>query len=360
MRRLVPPPPWLPQRAVRRMHDVTARRDLITGGAGFIGSHLAATLATGGRDVVVIDDLSTGCIENIEAARAAARASAGPRAGRIELVEGEVAQRLPEVDPSSVGSVYHLAAAVGVRLVVEDTVRTIETNVRETSAALDYARAAGVPILIASTSEVYGKSERLPLREDDDVAYGPTSCARWSYALSKAIDESLAIAHHRQHGVRAVIARFFNTVGPRQTGRYGMVLPRMVESALAGRAIEVHGDGEQSRTFCDVRDVVPALPRLLALPSAAGRVFNIGRDERITMNMLAQRVVDVLGSASRLVHRPYRDVYGPGFEDLRMRQPDLARIRAEIGWNPSIPLDRTIADIAAWQRDRAVQGACTS
>lgn len=342
------------------MHDVTARRELITGGAGFIGSHLAATLATGGRDVVVIDDLSTGCIENIETARAAARASAGPRAGRIELIEGEVAQRLPEVDASSVGSVYHLAAAVGVRLVVEDTVRTIETNVRETSAALDYARAAGVPILIASTSEVYGKSERLPLREDDDVAYGATSCARWSYALSKAIDESLAIAHHRQHGLRSVIVRFFNTVGPRQTGRYGMVLPRMVESARSGRPIEVHGDGEQSRTFCDVRDVVAVLPRLLSRPSAAGGVFNVGRDERITVNQLAQLVIRVTGSASPIVHRPYAEVYGPGFEDLRVRQPDLRRIRAEVGWSPSIPLERTVADIAEWQAGAPAHGACAA
>jgi UDP-glucose 4-epimerase len=340
------------------MRDGSGRCDLITGGAGFIGSHLASALASAGRNVIVIDDLSTGCVGNVDSAREEARASAGAGAGRIELLEGEVSQRLPDVDASAVEHVYHLAAAVGVRLVVEDTVRTIETNVRETSAALEFARAAHLPVLVASTSEVYGKSTRLPLSEEDDVTYGPTSCARWSYALSKAIDESLAIAHHRQHGVRVVIARFFNTVGPRQTGRYGMVLPRMVESALAGRAIEVHGDGEQSRTFCDVRDVVPALPRLLALPSAAGRAFNIGRDERITMNQLAQRVIEVTGSGSRIVHRPYADVYGPGFEDLRMRQPDLRRVRCEIGWSPAIPLERTIADIAAWHRSRLAPGVC--
>jgi UDP-glucose 4-epimerase len=341
------------------MRDGPARRALVTGGAGFIGSHLAATIASSGTDVLVIDDLSTGSATNIDAARNAARAAAGDGAGQVELLEGTVSRHLPTLDPSGFECVYHLAAAVGVRLVVEDTVRTIETNVHETMAALDFASAAHLPVLIASTSEVYGKSDRLPFSEDDDVAYGPTSCARWSYALSKALDESLAIAHHRRHGVRSVIVRFFNTVGPRQVGRYGMVIPRMVESALAGRPIEVHGDGEQSRTFCDVRDVVAMLPRLMARTSAAGRVFNVGRDEPITMNALAQKVIAVTGSASTVVHRPYADVYGPGFEDLRVRQPDLRRIRAEVGWDPQVPLERTIADIAAWQRGACAQGACT-
>lgn len=339
------------------MRDGRGLRALITGGAGFIGSHLAATLASSGTDVVVVDDLSTGSAGNVAAARESARETADRDAGQIELIEGSVAECLPSIDASRIGVVYHLAAAVGVRLVVDDTIRTIETNVRETSAALDFASAAHLPVLIASTSEVYGKSDRLPFSEEDDVTYGPTSCARWSYALSKALDESLAIAHHRQHGVRAVIVRFFNTVGPRQTGRYGMVLPRMVDSAIAGRPIEVHGDGEQSRTFCDVRDVVRMLPRLMARPSAAGRVFNVGRDERITINALAQRVVAVTGSSSPIVHRPHSEVYGPGFEDLRVRQPDLRRIRAEVGWSPEIPLERTIADIAAWLRMGRTQEA---
>lgn len=342
------------------MRDGSGSVALITGGAGFIGSHLAAQLAASGTDVLVIDDLSTGSRANLEAARSTARAQAAGAAGRIDLVEGTVGERLQDVDASTVGSVYHLAAAVGVRLVVEDTVRTIETNVRETSSALDFARTAGVPILVASTSEVYGKSDRLPFSEDDDVTYGPTTCSRWSYALSKAIDESLAIAHHRQHGLRSVIVRFFNTVGPRQTGRYGMVLPRMVESARSGRPIEVHGDGEQSRTFCDVRDVVAVLPRLLSRPSAAGGVFNVGRDERITVNQLAQLVIRVTGSASPIVHRSYAEVYGPGFEDLRVRQPDLRRIRAEVGWSPSIPLERTVADIAEWQAGAPAHGACAA
>ena len=342
------------------MRDAHPRRVLVTGGAGFIGSHLAAEVASAGIDVLAIDDLSTGSAANVDAAREAARACAGDRAGRIELMEGSVTQCMPRVDPSSVGCVYHLAAAVGVRLVVEDTVRTIETNVGETGAALRFASDARVPILVASTSEVYGKSDRLPFSEDSDVTYGPTSCARWSYALSKAIDESLAIAHHRQRGLQSVIVRFFNTVGPRQTGRYGMVLPRMIGSALSNRPIEVHGDGEQSRTFCDVRDVVPMLVRLVARPSAAGRVFNVGRDERITMNALARKVIEVTGSASAVVHRPYSDVYGPGFEDLRVRQPDLRRIRAEVGWSPAIPLERTIADMAAWQAGAGARGACAA
>ena len=341
------------------MRDEGRRRALITGGAGFIGSHLASTLAASGTHVLAVDDLSTGSAANIDAARESARAAAGADAGEIELMEGTASRCLPDIDPAGIGSVYHLAAAVGVRLVVEETIRTIETNVHETSAALDFASAAHVPVLVASTSEVYGKSDRLPFSEDDDVTYGPTSCARWSYALSKAIDESLAIAHHRAHGVRSVIVRFFNTVGPRQVGRYGMVLPRMVGSAIAGRPIEVHGDGEQSRTFCDVRDVVRMLPRLIDRPSAAGRVFNVGRDERITMNELARMVIRVTGSESTVVHRPYSEVYGPGFEDLRVRQPDLRRIRAEVGWSPEIALERTIADMAAWQRARAAQGACS-
>ena len=332
---------------------------MITGGAGFIGSHLAAEVAASGTDVLVVDDLSTGSRLNVEMARRSAR-SANPSCGKIEVVESDVTGALAGIDPSGIGCIYHLAAAVGVRLVVEDTVRTIETNVRETSSALAFARVAGAPVLVASTSEVYGKSDRLPFSEDDDVTYGPTTCARWSYAMSKAIDESLAIAHHRQHGVRAVIVRFFNTIGPRQTGRYGMVVPRMVQSAISGRPIEVHGDGEQCRTFCDVRDVVKVLPRLLSRPSAAGRVFNIGRDERITINALARLVIAVTGSASTIAHRPYSDVYGPGFEDLRARQPDLRRIRAEVGWSPSIPLETTITDIAAWERVRASEGACAA
>jgi len=341
------------------MRDEPGRRALITGGAGFIGSHLAAAMASSGTDVLVIDDLSTGSVANLDAARETAQATAPKAAGQIELLEGSVSAILPTLDPAEFASVYHLAAAVGVRLVVEDTVRTIETNVHETMAALDFASASHLPVLIASTSEVYGKSDRLPFSEDDDVTYGPTSCSRWSYALSKALDESLAIAHHRQHGVRSVIVRFFNTVGPRQVGRYGMVLPRMIESALAGRPVEVHGDGEQSRTFCDVRDVVAMLPHLMARPAAAGRVFNVGRDERITMNALAQKVIAVTGSASTVIHRSYSEIYGPGFEDLRVRQPDLRRIRAEVGWNPQFPLERTIADIAAWQRGTRAQGACT-
>ena len=275
MQRPLLPPPWLHQLAVRRMHDVTARRELITGGAGFIGSHLAATLATGGRDVVVIDDLSTGCIENIEAARAAARASAGPRAGRIELIEGEVAQRLPEVDASSVGSVYHLAAAVGVRLVVEDTVRTIETNVRETSAALDYARAAGVPILIASTSEVYGSAVAVPMAESHPI------CAQSPYAASKVAADAMVTAYWRSFGVPAVTVRPFNTYGPRQSTR--AVLASIVAQLVSGADHIELGDLAPTRDLVYVEDTVSGFVAAAQAEGVDGRTFNLatGRDTSI-------------------------------------------------------------------------------
>jgi UDP-glucose 4-epimerase len=202
-------------------------------------------------------------------------------------------------------------------------------------------------VLLASSSEVYGKSTRTPFGEDDDVVYGPTIYSRWSYACSKAIDEYLALAHHREHGLPVTIARFFNTVGPRQVGTYGMVLPRFVAAALAGRDLEVYGDGRQTRCFCDVRDVVEVLPLLLADPGCAGRVFNIGHDGPISIRALAECVVDTLGSASRIVQVPYEDAFGPGFDDLRDRQPDLRRIRGAVGFAPSVPLEQTIRDLAA-------------
>lgn len=311
-------------------------RTLVTGGAGFIGSHLIRRLVAAGRSVMVVDDLSTGRRENL--------AEFDPK--RVTLVEGTVTDRLGSIDPASIGEIYHLAAAVGVRLVVERPVETIETNVLETSAVLRFAAAARAPLFVASTSEIYGKSERTPFAEDDDVVYGPTTLHRWSYACSKAIDEYLALAWHREQGVPVVIGRFFNTVGPGQVGRWGMVLPRFVAAALAGEAIEVHGDGRQSRCFCDVRDVVDVVVRLVEDPAAHGRVFNIGRDEPIEIGGLAERVVSVLGSRSEIVRVPYDEAFGEGFEDLRARQPDLTRIRATTGWSPTIELDETIRAIA--------------
>jgi UDP-glucose 4-epimerase len=317
-----------------------ARTILVTGGAGFIGSHLVDHLLDRGDRVVVVDDLSTGRLENL----ARARELAGDR---LDVHVGTVSSVLPDLDPSEFQGIHHLAAAVGVRLVVEAPIRTIETNVHETSAILSFAGRGRVPLLLASTSEVYGKGLRSPFAEDDDVVYGPTTVPRWSYACSKAIDEYLALAHHREGLVPTVIVRFFNTVGPRQSGEYGMVLPRFVEAALRGDPLEVHGDGRQSRCFCDVRDVVPVLPRLLEDPAWHGGIFNLGREELVEIGELATMIRDQVGSSSEIVHVPYAEAFDEHFEDLRTRQPDLTRIREAVGFNPSIPLSTTIGDIAA-------------
>ena len=313
---------------------------LVTGGAGFIGSHLVDHLLERGDRVTVVDDFSTGRRSNLDRARATAM-------DRLSILEGTVGEVLPTLDPGDFDSMHHLAAAVGVRLVVDSPIRTIETNVQETSAALGFARSGGIPILVASTSEVYGKGVRQPLSEDDDVVYGPTTVPRWSYACSKAIDEYLALAHHRGGLAPAVVIRFFNTVGPRQRGEYGMVLPRFVTAAIRGETIEVHGDGDQSRCFCDVRDVVPALPRLLEDPALRGRVYNLGRDELIGIGRLAELVRARLQSNSEIRHLPYGEAFDEDFEDLRTRRPDLTRIREAIGFSPSIELPNTIDDLAS-------------
>jgi UDP-glucose 4-epimerase len=229
---------------------------------------------------------------------------------------------------------------------MEQPVQSIETNIVETSAALRIALQSSAPILLASSSEVYGKAAKLPFAESDDVVYGPTGVVRWSYGCAKALDEWLGLAAWREHRLPVVVARIFNTVGPRQIGRWGMVLPRFVEAALAGRSLEIHGDGLQSRCFADVRDVTGALDELLWRPETAGGVFNVGSDEPITIRALAERVVRRLNSKSALVHLPYDTAYGPGFEDLRARQPDLTRVRKAIGFAPRIGLDQTIDDLA--------------
>jgi UDP-glucose 4-epimerase len=231
-------------------------------------------------------------------------------------------------------------------MVVERPIHTIETNVHETSAVLRFCSERALPVLIASTSEVYGKGVRVPMREDDDVVYGSTGFSRWCYACSKAIDEYLALAYHREFGLPAVIARFFNTVGPRQIGDYGMVLPRFVAAALDGRELEVHGDGSQSRCFCDVRDVVQVLPKLVETPACHGRVFNIGREEPITIRALADLVIRTLGSSSTVRVIPYEQAFAAGFDDLLVRQPDLTRIRGAVGFAPRIALEQTIRDLA--------------
>jgi UDP-glucose 4-epimerase len=321
-----------------------ARRVLVTGGAGFIGSHLCDALLARGDSVVVVDDLSTGRRENLAIGHA-----------RLRLIESTLGRAIEsgalDVD-GAFDEVYHLAAAVGVKLVMDDPIGSIETNVGETSALLRWAqvRVPRARVLVASSSEVYGKSDKPAFNEEDDVVYGPTTKARWSYAFGKALDEHLTLAYAQQRGLAGVVVRLFNTVGPRQVGEYGMVLPRFVASALRNEALVVHGDGAQARCFCDVRDVVPALMKLCATTACAGRVFNVGSDASVSILDLARRVVAVVGSSSVVRTEAYESVYGPGFEDLRRRRPDLARVRAAIGFVPTIELERTIADIARFQR----------
>ena len=326
----------------------------MTGGGGFIGSHLSELLLDRGDTVTVVDDFSTGRRGNLAIVR-----SVASRVDRYRVIEGTVSSVLPTLSPLDFDCVYHLSAAVGVRMVVERPIHTIETNVHEASAVLRFCAERALPVLIASTSEVYGKGVRVPMREDDDVVYGSTAYSRWCYACSKAIDEYLALAYHREFGLPAVIARFFNTVGPRQIGEYGMVLPRFVAAALEGRDLEVHGDGMQSRCFCDVRDVVRVLPKLVETTSCHGRVFNIGREEPITIRALAELVVKTLGSPSAIRAVPYEKAFSAGFDDLLVRQPDLTRIRAAVGFEPRISFVDTIRDLAAEIGRRPAHDAAT-
>jgi UDP-glucose 4-epimerase len=315
------------------------RRVLVTGGAGFIGSHLTERLLARGDLVTVVDDLSTGRRGNLPERHERLRFMHTDLADALRAFA--VAERFDEV--------YHLAAAVGVKLVISQPIRSIETNVEQTAALLRFVAAHDRPprTLIASSSEVYGKASKSPFSEEDDAVYGPTTVGRWSYACSKAIDEYLALAYHAQQRIPVVVARFFNTVGPRQVGEYGMVLPRFVAAALKGEALTVYGDGSASRCFCDVRDVVEVLPRLLAEPGCAGRVFNIGSDRPITIRALADLVVATLGSSSRIRSIPYSEAFPAGFEDLRQRQPDLSRLRSAVRFEPTIALEQTIRDVAS-------------
>ena len=315
---------------------------LITGGAGFIGSHLAEALIAQGHDVTVIDDLSTGQVKNLAAVADSPRL----RTHWASIVEEE---RLPEfVDESDV--VYHLAAAVGVRLILERPVETIETNILGTDRVLRCAAKGGKRVVIASTSEVYGKNENAPFKEDDDCVLGPTVKSRWSYACSKAIDEFLALAYVRSAGLPAVVVRYFNTIGPRQVGRYGMVVPRFVRQALKGEPITVYGDGEQSRSFTDVSDTVRATMALSMSAAAIGSVFNIGNGHEITVNDLAARVKTLTGSTSPIVHVPYEQAYEQGFEDTRRRVPDISKLRATIDFTPKFDLDSSLRKVIAYYR----------
>ncbi len=318
-------------------------RALITGGAGFIGSHLADALLAQGHTVVAVDNLATGRADNI------AHLTSQP--GFQFVYESVTNETVMDRLVSECDAIFHLAAAVGVELIVKDPVWTIETNLEGTEMALKLARRYRKKILIASTSEVYGKSADIPFREDADRVMGPTSKSRWSYAESKAIDEFLALAYHKQFGVPVVIARFFNTVGPRQTGSYGMVIPRLVQQALRGEPLTVYGDGSQSRCFCNVRDTVRAVMELAVSPKAVGEIFNIGSQEEITIRALAERVLARTGSAAGLKFVPYDQAYEAGFEDMQRRVPSLAKIKAAIGWEPTVPLDVTLDEVIGYFRE---------
>ena len=319
----------------------TTHRSLVTGGAGFIGSHLVESLLRRGDAVTVVDDLSTGFEANLEQARQVG-------GGRLRFVKATLSEAEQRTDLDAFDRVYHLAAAVGVRRVMQRPVDSLEVNVLETSAAIRLAQRTGARTFIASSSEVYGKSTRLPFNESDDVVYGPTSVTRWSYGCSKALDEFMALAAHRSAALPVVVMRLFNTVGPRQVGRWGMVLPRFIEAARANRPLEVHGDGLQSRCFADVRDVVRGIEQIVECDGALGGVFNIGSDRKIGMHALAELVIRRTASRSTIVHQSYEAAFGTGFEDLRAREPDLTRIRSVIGFDASIPLEQTIDDIGAW------------
>ena len=312
-------------------------RILITGGAGFVGSHLADELLARGHAVSVLDDLSTGAIDNIRHLR---------HHPRFEYSIGSCHERplvAELVDEADI--VYHLAAAVGVELIVESPVRTIETNIHAAEVVLNAASKKKKPVFVASTSEVYGKSADLPFREDGDLLLGPTYKGRWSYACSKAIDEFLALAYWKERGLPTIIGRMFNTVGPRQTGRYGMVVPNLVGQALANKPLTVFGDGTQSRCFCHVHDVVRALADLMEREDLYGEIFNIGTQSEITITGLAQKVCEIVGSGADITYIPYDEAYEPGFEDMHRRVPDISKIRETIGWEPNRTLDQIVTDV---------------
>ena len=312
-------------------------RVLITGGAGFVGSHLSEALLERGDEVFVLDNLSTGSIDNI------IHLKNHPRFHyTVDTVENEplLAELIDRCDV-----VVHLAAAVGVKLIVERPVHTIETNVHGTEVVLKHANKKKKLVMVASTSEVYGKSASVPFAEDDDLVLGPSSKNRWAYACSKLIDEFLALAYWKERKLPVIIVRLFNTVGPRQTGQYGMVIPNFVEQALSGQPITVFGDGTQSRSFTYVGDVVRAMVALINEPRAIGQVFNIGNGKEITINGLAEKVRDLAGSSSEIVRIPYDQAYESGFEDMPRRVPDISRISALIGYKPTVELDEILTRV---------------
>jgi UDP-glucose 4-epimerase len=326
-----------------------AKRFLITGGAGFIGSHLAENLLADQHAITVLDDLSTGRLSNIQ-----------HLLGRpnFQLVQDSVEnESTVNVLMAACDAVFHLAAAVGVQLVVDQPVRSIRTTIHGTEVVLESANRFSRPFLVTSSSEVYGKGSRVPFSEDDDIVMGATRFARWCYAYSKGIDEFLALAYHRQYGLPTVAVRLFNTVGPRQIGMYGMVLPRFARAALENRPLVVFGDGTQTRCFCHVADVVAALVKLIDTKAAVGQVFNLGSNQEISINDLAQRVIRLAGSRSTVEHVSYEQAYGQHFDDLPRRVPRLDKIAQAIGFQPTLDLDQVIRSVIEDQRREMAQPA---
>lgn len=317
---------------------------LVTGGAGFIGSHLCEALLDDGFKVTVIDDLSTGSLVNIQHLLT--------HQDFHFLQESILNEPILDERCSKASLVIHLAAAVGVKLIVENPVRTIQTNVMGSEAVLRVANRHGCKVMLASSSEVYGKGTRIPFHEDDDCLIGPTNHSRWAYASSKAMDEFLGLAYHKQFGLPVVIMRFFNTIGPRQTGRYGMVVPRFVRQALAQTPLEVYGDGEQSRCFADVADVIRAIRLLMENEKVEGQVFNIGSTQEITIRQLAERIIRLSDSHSQITFVPYAKAYAPGFEDMRRRLPSIEKISRLTGFQPEYSLDDSLTRVIKFEASR--------
>jgi UDP-glucose 4-epimerase len=319
------------------MHHV-----LVTGGAGFIGSHLVDRLLADGKSVVVVDDLSTGRLENLRAVQAHPK---------LRVIESRVSscRELGQL-VAQAESIYHLAAAVGVELVVRSPIHVLETNLHETEVLLEAAAKQGAPVLVASTSEVYGKSQKEAFGEEDDLLIGPPHQSRWSYACSKLMDEFLALAYAKERSLPVIITRLFNTVGPRQTGQYGMVLPRFIAAARSGQPLRVYGDGQQTRCFCYVSDTVEALVRLQGCAAARGQVFNVGSTEEISMRDLADKVIETLESKSAVEFVPYSEAYAPGFDDMRRRKPVVNKLAATVGFHPRTGLQAIIELTAAAMR----------
>lgn len=320
-------------------------RVIVTGGAGFIGSHLVDALVVSGYNVTVIDNLSTGNVENI--AELVER-------GKITWIEGDVRDReLMAALMAGADYVYHLAASVGVGHIMQHLVASIENNIDGTVSVLEAAAGSGARVLVTSTSEVYGKSNSRPSREDDDLRMGATVKSRWSYACSKALDEYLAFAYMHERELPVTVVRLFNTVGERQTDAYGMVIPTFVRQALAGKPLTIHGDGEQVRCFGYVRDVVDALQKLLESPRTIGEVYNVGSDEAVTISELADLVLEITGSSSEKQFIPYDEAYKTGFEDAQRRQPDITKVQQAIGWQPQTLLRDIVTLVTAWEREGA-------